>query len=139
MNLENLITILQKAQDTFGYLSPNTLFNVAEQTNIPLSKVYGVATFYSQFRLKPAGKHHIHVCQGTACHVNGSAAISAALREHLNIENGGTTQDGLFTLTDVACIGCCSLSPAMMTDGVIHGSLNPAKAVKIVTEVSRCV
>jgi NADH-quinone oxidoreductase subunit E len=96
-----------------------------------------VATFYAQFRHSPAGKHHIHLCQGTACHVNGSATIGERLREYLGVEDGGTTEDGLFTLSDVACLGCCSLSPAMMIGGAVHGSLTPASAEKIISGIKR--
>ena len=110
----SLITILQKAQDIYGYLSMDAINYISEQTGIKPAKIYGVATFYSQFRLKPIGKYLIMLCQGTACHVNGSEMIEEAICEELNIADGETTEDGIFTLNNVACLGCCSLAPVMM-------------------------
>jgi NADH-quinone oxidoreductase subunit E len=92
----------------------------------------GVATFYTQFRLKPIGKNLIMLCKGTACHVNGADSIAKALKEELGIEDGGTTDDGLFSLKEVACLGCCSLSPVMMINEMTYGSLTPEKAREIV-------
>ncbi|MEG0829742.1 MAG: NADH-quinone oxidoreductase subunit NuoE [Anaerovoracaceae bacterium] len=110
----NLITILQKAQDIYGYLSLDAISYISEATGIKTAKIYGVATFYSQFRLKPIGKHLIMLCKGTACHVNGADMIEEAVCEQLNIKDGETTEDGLFTLNNMACLGCCSLAPVMM-------------------------
>lgn len=110
----SLITILQKTQDIYGYLSLDAINYIALKTGIKPAKIYGVATFYTQFRLKPIGKNLIMLCQGTACHVNGSKLIEEAICEHLNISDGETTEDGLFTLNNVACLGCCSLAPVMM-------------------------
>lgn len=110
----SLITILQKAQDIYGYLSIDVINHIAEETGIKPAKIYGVATFYSQFRLAPIGKYLIMLCQGTACHVNGSQMIEEAVSEELSIADGETTEDGLFTLNNVACLGCCSLAPVMM-------------------------
>ena len=95
----------------------------------------GVATFYSQFRLKPVGKYLIMLCQGTACHVNGSQRIEAAITQELGIADGETTDDGLFTLKNVACLGCCSLSPVMMINGETYGSLTPSKTVEILRKL----
>ena len=95
----------------------------------------GVATFYTQFRFEPVGKYLIMLCDGTACHVNGSAKIAETIRDYLQIENGGTTADGLFTLNIVACLGCCSLSPVMMVNEDTYGSLTPDKAVAILREL----
>ena len=97
----------------------------------------GVATFYSQFRLEPLGKYLIMVCQGTACHVNGSEKVSAAVSEYLGIESGKTTADGLFTLEKVACLGCCSLAPVIMINGEAFGNLTPEKAVDILAEIRK--
>ncbi len=119
----SLITILQKAQDIYGYLSMEAIQYVAEQTGIKAAKVYGVATFYTQFRLKPIGKNLIMLCQGTACHVNGAKMIEEAICDELKIKDGETTEDGLFTLNNVACLGCCSLSPVVMIDGETYGKL----------------
>ena len=95
----------------------------------------GVATFYTQFRLKPVGKYLIMLCQGTACHVNGSERIETTIKEHLGISDGETTEDGLFTLKNVACLGCCSLSPVMMINGETYGSLTPEKTVSILNSL----
>ena len=131
----SLITILQKAQEIYGYLPVDVIYHVAEATGNSPAQVMGVATFYTQFRLKPIGKYLIMQCQGTACHVNGSERISAAITEELGIKNGETTEDGLFTLSDVACLGCCSLSPVMMINGETYGTLTPEKTVNILREL----
>lgn len=135
----SLITILQKAQDIYGYLSIDTMNRISEATGIKTAKIYGVATFYAQFRLQPIGKHLIMLCQGTACHVNGSEMIAEAVCEHLNIQDGETTEDGLFTLNNVACLGCCSLAPVMMirsADGdETYGNLTKDKVVQILDEI----
>jgi NADH-quinone oxidoreductase subunit E len=110
----SLITILQKAQDIYGYLSLEAINHIAEKTGTRPAKIYGVATFYTQFRLKPIGKNLIMLCKGTACHVNGADLIEEAVTEHLGIGDGETTPDGIFTLNNVACLGCCSLAPVMM-------------------------
>lgn len=119
----SLITILQKAQDIYGYLSMDTIRYISQETGIKPAKIYGVATFYTQFRLKPIGKNLIMLCQGTACHVNGSKMIEEAVCEELKIKDGETTADNLFTLNNVACLGCCSLSPVMMINGETYGKL----------------
>jgi NADH:ubiquinone oxidoreductase subunit E len=110
----SLITILQKTQDIYGYLSMDAITYISEKTGIKPAKIYGVATFYTQFRLKPIGKYLIMLCKGTACHVNGADLIEEAVCEELSIADGETTEDGLFTLNNVACLGCCSLAPVMM-------------------------
>ena len=110
----SLITILQKAQDIYGYISLDCINHISEKTGIKTAKIYGVITFYAQFRLKPIGKNLLLLCQGTACHVNGSKLIEEAVCEFLEIEDGETTEDRLFTLINVACLGCCSLAPVMM-------------------------
>ena len=121
----SLITILQKAQEIYGYLPIDVIYHVAEATGNSPAKVLGVATFYTQFRLQPIGKYLIMQCQGTACHVNGSERIASAITEELGIKDGETTEDGLFTLSNVACLGCCSLSPVMMINGEVYGRLTP--------------
>ena len=123
----SLITILQHAQDIYGYLPTDVLYHIAERIGSTPAKVMGVATFYSQFRLQPVGKYLIMLCQGTACHVNGSEKIEKAIREEIGISDGETTEDGLFTLKNVACLGCCSLSPVMMINDETYGSLTPDK------------
>lgn len=127
----SLITILQHAQDIYGYLPTDVLYHIAEKIGSTPAKVMGVATFYSQFRLQPVGKYLIMLCQGTACHVNGSERIEKAIKEELGISDGETTADGLFTLKNVACLGCCSLSPVMMINDETYGRLTPDKAKEI--------
>lgn len=127
----SLITILQHAQDIYGYLPTDVLYHIAERIGLTPAKVMGVATFYSQFRLQPVGKYLIMLCQGTACHVNGSEKIEKAIKEELGISDGETTSDGLFTLKNVACLGCCSLSPVMMINDETYGRLTPDKTKDI--------
>lgn len=127
----SLITILQHAQDIYGYLPTDVLYHIAEKIGSTPAKVMGVATFYSQFRLQPVGKYLIMLCQGTACHVNGSEKIEKAIKDEIGISDGETTEDGLFTLKNVACLGCCSLSPVMMINDETYGRLTPEKAKEI--------
>lgn len=131
----SLITILQQAQEIYGYLPTDVLYRIAKATGQSPARVMGVATFYTQFRFQPVGKYLIMLCDGTACHVNGSARIAAAVQEYLGIENGGTTADGLFSFSIVACLGCCSLSPVMTVGGDTYGSLTPEKAVAILRDI----
>jgi NADH-quinone oxidoreductase subunit E len=113
----SLISILQQAQDIYGYLSLETINYISARTGIAPAKIYGVATFYTQFRLEPIGEYLIMLCQGTACHVTGAALIEEAITDHLGIADGETTEDDKFTLNNVACLGCCSLAPVMMVKG----------------------
>ena len=133
----SLITILQKAQDLYGYLPVDLLAYIAHRTGVKPAKVMGVVTFYTQFRTKPVGRHLILLCQGTACHVNGSADIEAAIREYLQADEGEITADGLFTYNNVACLGCCSLAPAMMIGEKTYGNLTKAGAVKVLKAISQ--
>lgn len=120
-----LIPVLQGAQDIYGYLPQEVMFEIAKGLKIPPSTVYGVATFYAQFHLKPRGRHIIRVCLGTACHVRGGAKIMEAIQKELNIGDGDTTEDLQFTLESVACIGACGLAPVIMIDDDTHGRLTP--------------
>jgi NADH-quinone oxidoreductase subunit E len=131
-----LIPVLQEVQAALGYLSPATMAAIAAGVAIPLSQVYGVVTFYTQFRLKPIGRHLIRVCHGTACHVAGVEKVGQALTSELHAVDGETTTDGKFTLESVACLGCCSLAPVMMIDNETFGRLTPDNAVKAVKEFS---
>ena len=131
----NLITILQNAQNIYGYLPKDVMYCIAERVGVSPADVVGVATFYSQFRLSPIGKYLIMSCQGTACHVNGSERITAAISEYLGIGNGETTEDGLFTLENVACLGCCSLAPVIMINGEAYGNLTPDSAVAVLKSI----
>lgn len=133
----SLITILQNAQEIYGYLPVDVILHISQRTGIKVTKIMGVATFYSQFRLEPVGKYLIMLCQGTACHVNGSLQIEKTINEYLGIKDGETTEDSLFTLKNVACLGCCSLSPVMMINDETYGSLTPEKAISIFKELQK--
>jgi len=131
----NLIPLLQGTQNIFGYVPEEAFVKISELTGLKLSEMYGVATFYTQFRLNPVGKHIIKVCHGTACHVQNATAISEAIEDALGIKDGETTEDRLFTLESVACLGCCSLAPVMMIGDETYGKLTGKQAVKIVKEI----
>ncbi len=121
-----LIPLLQEVQDLEGFLSRETMRYIADFMNIPAADIYGVATFYSMFRLKPQGKHIIRVCKGTACHVSNADSIKDALVEELKLASGEvTTPDMQFTVMEVACLGCCSLAPVIMIDDQTFGKLTP--------------
>jgi len=126
-----LIPILQKAQEIYGWLPDEILTYIAEKTGVKPAKVIGVVSFYTQFRTKPVGKNLILLCQGTACHVNGSGEIEAAIRGELKVSEGEITEDGLFTYNNVACLGCCSLAPAMMIGEKTYGKLTKDSTVEI--------
>ena len=130
----SLITVLQKAQGIYGYLPQDVLAYIAKELDVPAARVFGVATFYTQFRFQPVGRYFIELCKGTACHVNGADTIARTITEELGIGDGETTADGLFSLKCVACLGCCSLSPVMMVNGETYGSLTPAKVRDILAE-----
>lgn len=131
----SLITILQHTQDIYGYLPKEAIELISEKTGIATSEILGVGTFYTQFRFEPVGKNLIMLCQGTACHVNSSELILETIKDELHIEDGQTTEDGLFSLKCVACLGCCSLSPVMMINEDTYGSLTPDKTKKILKEI----
>ena len=121
-----LIEVLHSAQEAFGFLDSQTLAFVGASLGVPLSKVYGVATFYSLFTLEPQGEHACVVCTGTACYINGAGGIVAGIRRELGVEPGGTTEDGKLSLLTARCLGSCSLAPAMILDGEVHGKLTAA-------------
>jgi NADH-quinone oxidoreductase subunit E len=129
------ITILQGVQETYGFLPAETLTYIAKKTGMKEAKLYGVATFYTQFRMAPVGKNLIMLCQGTACHVNGASTIEKAIVEELKIAEGETTEDGIFTFTNVACLGCCSLAPVMMINGETYAKLTPEKTVAVLRQL----
>ena len=131
----SLITVLQKAQDIYGYLPREIIEYISAGLKLKSATVYGVATFYTQFRFEPAGKYMILLCMGTACHVNGAKGIEEAIFEELGISDGQTTEDGMFTLNNVACLGCCSLSPVMMVNTETYGTLTPDKVRDILAEL----
>jgi NADH-quinone oxidoreductase subunit E len=126
-----LIPLLQRAQETDGYITRERIAEIHERCGIPLSQIYGVATFYAQFRLHPVGKNLIRVCHGTACHVSGADDITKTIEETLGICNGETTPDRLFTIETVSCLGCCSLAPVIMVNNTTHGYLTEKEVKKI--------
>jgi NADH-quinone oxidoreductase subunit E len=127
----NLIGILQQVQQRLGYLPANALEEVSRRTKVPLSRVHGVVSFYTQFHTSPRGRHTVRCCRGTACHVKGAGRILEAVQGALGIGEGETTPDGLFSLETVACLGTCFLAPAMMIDGEYFGKLTPQRAASI--------
>lgn len=132
---ESLIAILQEVQALVGYISEESVKCITELTGIASSKILGVASFYAGFRLKPIGKYRIMVCMGTACHVNGGERVADTLRRTLGIEAGDITEDGLFSWEEVACLGCCSISPAMMINDTAYGKLTSEKVVEILESI----
>ena len=128
---DSLIPILQDVQEALGFLSEEAVVAIGKHLDLPTSKIYGVATFYNQFRFQPKGKNHIQVCRGTACHVKGSAAILDAIQRELKVTAGQTTRDGEFSLEVVACIGACGLAPVICINGDFHASLTTQKVGKV--------
>jgi NADH-quinone oxidoreductase subunit E len=133
----NLIPLLQGAQNIYGYIPMQVFEKISEETGLKINDMYGVATFYAQFRLNPVGKHIVRVCHGTACHVQGATAITDELISFLGIKDGETTPDRVFTLESVACLGCCSLAPVMMIGDDTYGKLNKKKTVDVIKEIKR--
>jgi NADH-quinone oxidoreductase subunit E len=132
---ESLIAVLQDVQNDMGYISREAVECITELTGIPSSRIMGVASFYAGFRLKPVGKYRIMVCMGTACHVNGAERIGDTVGRVLGIEAGDVTEDGLFSWEEVACLGCCSISPAMMINDTAYGNLTPDKVKSIIDSI----
>ena len=128
----SLMPILQDVQTVYGYLPETIMKKISSETKTPMSRIYGIATFYSQFRLEPVGRNLIRVCHGTACHVAGAENVTLALETELGIENGQTTKDNQFTLESVACLGCCSLAPVIMVGDDTHGAMTPDKSKKVI-------
>ncbi len=131
---DTLIPLLQEVQETHGYLSREAIVQIGEHLSLPASKIYGVATFYNQFRFQALGKYLIQVCRGTACHVKGSAGVLEALKQELQIDAGQTTRDGLFSLEVVACIGACGLAPVICVDGEFLAGMTAAKVRRVIKE-----
>jgi NADH-quinone oxidoreductase subunit E len=131
---DRLIPLLQEVQEHCGYLSKDAVVQIGKQLGLPASKVYGVATFYNQFRFEPIGKYHFMVCRGTACHVKGSAKALDMLTKALSIKPGQTTRDGLFSIEVVACMGACALSPAMSINGEVYPKVSPKKIMKLLED-----
>lgn len=134
---DQLIPILQQVQEAEGFLSREAMEAIGTHLGLPASKVYGVATFYNQFRFQPLGKYHCQVCRGTACHVKGSGRVLDALQQQLAVEPGQTTRDGMFSLEVVACIGACGLAPVITLNGEFYASVTPDSAGKIVKQCKK--
>jgi NADH-quinone oxidoreductase subunit E len=132
-----LIPILQEVQEELGYLSRDAVVQIGKHLRLPVSKIFGVATFYNQFRFQPQGRNHIQLCRGTACHVKGSAALLEAVKRELKIDAGQTTRDGEFSLEVVACIGACGLAPVICVNGEFHAGVTTKSLGKIIDSYRR--
>ena len=131
---EEVIPILQKVQESYTYLPEESMRKIARFTRVPESDVYGVATFYAQFRFEPTGRNHICVCRGTACHVRGAPAILEEVTANVGLEGEGTTEDLEYTVETVACIGCCALAPCITINEEVHGNLTKNTVRKLLKE-----
>ena len=132
---ERLVPVLQAIQGRFRYLPPEAMARLGELTGLSLARIVGVASFFSQFRFTPLGRHLIKVCCGTACYVRGAEEITGAILRHLGIPEGSDTDEGrIFTVEKVACLGCCSLAPCMLVDDVTYGHLTPKTAPEAVED-----
>jgi NADH-quinone oxidoreductase subunit E len=134
---ENLIGILHRAQDLYGYLPDQLQWHIAQKLDIPSAKVYGVVSFYSFFTMKPKGKHVINICTGTACFVRGAEKLQAEVEKQLGIKTGQTTKDDLFSLDSLRCIGACGLAPVMMIDGKVYGRLHDPEEIRQILDEYR--
>ncbi|MFH1719308.1 MAG: NADH-quinone oxidoreductase subunit NuoE [Planctomycetota bacterium] len=129
---DSLIPILQKIQDAYGYLPAEILLEVSKRTGLPISRMYGVATFYEQFHLEPRGRHTVKCCRGTACHVKGGREIAGAIERELGVEEGETTEDMRFTFETVACLGTCFLAPVVMINNDYFGNVSASRIKTII-------
>jgi len=129
-----LIPVLQDVQEACGYLSREAVVRIGRHLGLPASKIYGVATFYNQFRFKPKGKYHVMLCRGTACHVKGSLKLLETATKLLNLKPGETSRDRLFSLEVVACMGACGLGPVVNLNGDFHARVTPRQLARIVDE-----
>lgn len=133
----DLIPLLQAAQEAHGFVPVESMKAISAKTGVPVAEIYGVVTFYRQFRLTPRGRYSVKVCNGTACHVNGSSRLEATLEEALGVRRDQTDADGLFTLESVNCVGCCSLAPVVMINDETYGSLTPRKLTSIIKNIRK--
>jgi NADH-quinone oxidoreductase subunit E len=131
---EALIAVLQKMQERFGYIPYQAVHQIAKSLKVSRSEIFGVATFYAQFRFKPPAKHNIKVCLGTACHVRGGARILETIERELGIKPGEISRDGKFYLERIACFGCCALAPVVVIDNKVYGKMTPDKVKRLITE-----
>ncbi|MBN1835599.1 MAG: NADH-quinone oxidoreductase subunit NuoE [Spirochaetales bacterium] len=132
---DSLIPILQAVQEAEGYISKDSIYAISDYLGLPESKIFGVATFYNQFRLNPPGRCQIQICRGTACHVKGSFNLLEVLQQELGIEAGQTTRDGAFSLETVACLGACSIAPVMTVNGEFYGRLDKKALLRILADL----
>jgi NADH:ubiquinone oxidoreductase subunit E len=132
---DNLIPILQAVQEKLGYISADSVSDISRYLDLSINDVYGVATFYTQFRFTQPGDHIVKICMGTSCYVRGGQRIMNVVSEQLGIEPGETTPDYKFSLERVACFGSCALSPVVVVDGKVYGRMNPQKAMKLIKEL----
>jgi NADH-quinone oxidoreductase subunit E len=133
----SLVRVLQETQEAYGYLPREALELIAGDLRLPLAEVYGVATFYAQFHLKPRGEHIVRICHGTACHVRGASEITDVITGELGVDVGETSDDLRYTVESVACVGCCGLAPVILIDGETHGGLSAQGARRIVNKLQR--
>lgn len=129
-----IIGLMQDIHGEYRYLPEEVLLRVSAELDIPLAKLYTLATFYKSFRLEPVGKHHVRVCIGTACHVNGATKIVETLERELGVKSGQTTEDNQFTLETVNCLGACALGPLALVDGEYHGKIDQGKLKKLLNK-----
>lgn len=130
----NLITVLQDIHELYGYLPEEILQTVAKDLNVPLSRLFSLATFYTGFRLEPIGKNHVCSCVGTACHVRGAPLIVETIERELDLKVGETTKDGQFTFDEVNCLGACALGPLVTINGKYYGNMKQGKIKKVLKE-----
>ncbi|KHO62148.1 NAD(P)-dependent iron-only hydrogenase diaphorase component iron-sulfur protein [Thermoanaerobacter sp. YS13] len=130
----SLIAIMNEAQEIFGYLPIEVQLYISKEMNVPLTEIFGIATFYSRFTLKPSGKYKINLCMGTACYVRGAAMVLEKIKEKLGIQVGETTPDGKFSLEPTRCLGACGLAPVMMINGEVFGRLTPDDVDEILSK-----
>jgi NADH-quinone oxidoreductase subunit E len=130
----DIIPLLQRLQDVYGYLPPEVVLAVCKQTGLPASRVFGVATFYEQFHMEPHGRHLVRCCRGTACQVKGGRNIARAVERELGVSEGHTTEDNRYTFETVACLGTCFLAPVLMVDRDYYGRMAPAKIKRILEQ-----
>ncbi|MBI9053754.1 MAG: NAD(P)H-dependent oxidoreductase subunit E [Bacteroidales bacterium] len=129
---DNIIPILQDIQKNYGFLSEESIIKVGKYLNMPTSKIYGLATFYNQFRFEAKAKYHIRICNGTSCHINSNLIIINEIKKRLGIENGGITKDGLFSLEETTCMGACGLGPVMAINERYYTEVNVNKIPEII-------
>ncbi len=135
LTTDSLIPVLQEVQEETGFLSADSMEEISAIIDVPVSRVYGVATFYRQFRFAPLGEHVIQVCRGTACHVKGSLAIADHLKRRLKLMSDGNSPDGKFSVITVACLGACSIAPVIKVDGEFYGHLTLQKLDKLIDHI----